>query len=222
VKTALDRSSAFILLVLLSPLLGCVALLVGAFLGRPILFRKARPGLHGRPFTLLKFRTMRMPDGDTEGLSDSRKVVLTDQARLGAFGRLLRRTSLDELPQLINILRGDMSFVGPRPLLTEYLPLYSPEQARRHEVRPGLTGWAQVNGRNALGWEDKFALDVWYVEHQSLALDARILARTVRQLFAGLVHGAGVSQTGQATALPFEGAGERTAVSGSTDQGAHA
>lgn len=163
-------------------------------LGSPIFFRQTRPGLHGRPFQMVKFRTMtdaRGPDGE----------LLPDEVRLTFFGRFLRATSLDELPELWNVLKGDMSLVGPRPLLMEYLPLYSPEQARRHEVRPGITGWAQVNGRNALSWEDKFKLDVWYVDHQSIWLDIKILWLTVRKV---LVR-EGISAPGEATMSKFTG-----------------
>ena len=146
-----------------------VALLVARKLGRPVLFKQVRPGLHGRPFTMLKFRTMtdaRGPDG----------ALLPDAERLTPFGRLLRSTSLDELPELLNVLRGQMSLVGPRPLLMQYLERYTPEQARRHDVRPGVTGWAQVNGRNATSWDERFRQDVWYVEHQGLLLDLKIIA----------------------------------------------
>lgn len=181
-------------LVLLSPLMLAVALLVRAKLGSPVLFRHRRPGLHGRLFTMLKFRTMT----DAVG-SDG--ALLPDAERLTPFGRFLRRTSLDELPELWNVLIGDMSLVGPRPLLIEYLPLYTPEQARRHDVRPGLTGWAQVNGRNALSWDEKFALDLWYVEHQSFALDLKILWRTIFKVFARQ----GISAEGEATMPRFEG-----------------
>jgi lipopolysaccharide/colanic/teichoic acid biosynthesis glycosyltransferase len=163
-------------------------------LGSPVLFRQVRPGLHGRPFMMVKFRTMtdeRGADGE----------LLPDAQRLTALGRLLRATSLDELPELWNVLRGEMSLVGPRPLLMEYLPLYSPEQARRHEVRPGITGWAQVNGRNALSWEERFKLDVWYVDHRSLWLDLRILWLTVRKV---LVR-EGISAQGEATMPRFTG-----------------
>lgn len=163
-------------------------------LGSPVLFRQTRPGLHGRPFEMVKFRTMtdvRGPDGQ----------LLPDAVRLTAFGRFLRATSLDELPELWNVLKGDMSLVGPRPLLMEYLPLYSPEQARRHEVRPGITGWAQVNGRNALSWEEKFKLDGWYVDHRSLWLDIKILWLTVRKV---LVR-EGISADGEATMSKFTG-----------------
>lgn len=163
-------------------------------LGSPVLFRQTRPGLHGQPFMMIKFRTMtdqRGPDGE----------LLPDSQRLTPFGRFLRASSLDELPELWNVLKGDMSLVGPRPLLMEYLPLYSPEQARRHEVRPGITGWAQVNGRNSLGWEEKFKLDVWYVDHRSLWLDVKILWLTVRKV---LVR-EGISANGEATMSKFTG-----------------
>ena len=176
------------------PLLGLVALLVRWKLGAPVLFRQARPGQHGRLFTLLKFRTMN-DARDREGR------LLADGERLSAFGRWLRATSLDELPELINVLRGDMSLVGPRPLLVEYLARYTPEQARRHEVRPGITGWAQVNGRNALAWEERFALDVWYVEHQSLWLDLRILGRTL----GSVLKREGITAPGVATMPEFLG-----------------
>ena len=171
-KRALDVTAALLGLVLLCLAILFIAVLVGVKLGRPVLFRQIRPGLHGKPFEMLKFRTMgdaRGPDGEP----------LPDAERLTEFGKLLRSTSLDELPELWNVLKGEMSLVGPRPLLMEYLPLYSAQQMRRHEVRPGITGWAQVNGRNAISWEEKFRLDVWYVDHRSLTLDLRILARTV-------------------------------------------
>ncbi|CAJ0715299.1 putative sugar transferase EpsL [Ralstonia edaphis] len=163
-------------------------------LGSPVFFRQRRPGLHGEPFEMVKFRTMtdaRGPDGQ----------LLPDAERLTPFGRFLRSTSLDELPELWNVVKGDMSLVGPRPLLMEYLPLYSAEQARRHEVRPGVTGWAQVNGRNALSWEDKFRLDVWYVDNHSLWLDIKILWLTVRKV---LVR-EGISADGEATMSKFTG-----------------
>ena len=163
-------------------------------LGSPVFFRQTRPGLHGKPFKMVKFRTMT----DARG-PDSK--LLSDSERLTAFGRFLRATSLDELPELWNVLKGDMSLVGPRPLLMEYLPLYSLEQARRHEVCPGITGWAQVNGRNALGWEEKFKLDVWYVDHRSLWLDIKILWLTVRKV---LVR-EGISAEGEATMSEFTG-----------------
>lgn len=181
------------LLVLAMPLLVLVWL-VRRKLGSPVLFTQVRPGLHGQPFRMVKFRTMtdaRGPDGQ----------LLPDAERITPFGRWLRASSLDELPELWNVLRGEMSLVGPRPLLMEYLPLYSPVQARRLEVRPGITGWAQVNGRNAISWADKFALDVWYVDHRSLWLDVRILWMTVRKV---LVRD-GISAAGEATMPKFEG-----------------
>jgi len=193
-KRVIDVVGASTALVLLSPLLAVVALLVRVRMGTPVLFRQQRPGRGGRPFVMTKFRTMtdrRGADGE----------LLPDADRLTALGRWLRRTSVDELPELLNVVQGDMSLVGPRPLLVEYLPLYSDEQARRHEVRPGITGWAQVNGRNAVTWDEKFALDVWYVDHRSTRLDIEILAKTVTQVFSG--HG--VSAPGHATMEPFRG-----------------
>jgi lipopolysaccharide/colanic/teichoic acid biosynthesis glycosyltransferase len=175
-KRVLDAAASAAALLLLSPLLAAVALAVRVNLGSPVLFRQERPGLHGRPFRLVKFRTMR----DAVGADGT---PLPDGERLTPFGRLLRASSLDELPELWNVLRGEMSLVGPRPLLMEYLPLYSPRQARRHDVRPGLTGWAQVNGRNAPSWKERLEMDVWYVEHRSFALDLRILLRTVGAVF---------------------------------------
>jgi len=163
-------------------------------MGRPILFRQLRPGRHGKPFNIVKFRTMR-------ALRPGEEAVASDAARLTRLGRFMRATSLDELPELWNVLRGDMSLVGPRPLLMHYLELYSPEQARRHNVRPGLTGWAQVKGRNALGWPEKFALDIWYVENRGLWLDLRILAMTVWQVIARR----GISAEGFATMPEFRG-----------------
>ena len=170
-KRAIDLAGACTLLVLSVPLMLAAALAIRLLMGRPVLFRQIRAGHRGRPFTLFKFRTMH----DTLG-PDGR--LLPDTQRLTPLGRLLRRTSIDELPQLWNVLRGEMSLVGPRPLLVEYLDRFTPEQARRHEVKPGITGWAQVTGRNALDWEERFALDVWYVDHRSLRLDARILLLT--------------------------------------------
>ncbi|CAM5570400.1 sugar transferase [Sphingobium scionense] len=197
-KRLLDMMIAATALILLSPLLVIVALLVRLNLGAPILFRQLRPGLHGRPFQMLKFRTMR-DAYDRDG------VPLADADRITGFGRFLRSTSLDELPGLWSVLKGDMSLVGPRPLLMEYLPLYSPQQARRHEVRPGITGWAQVNGRNALSWDRKFALDLWYVEHRSFMLDLKILLLTVRKV---LVRD-GISAAGEATMPKFTGSETR-------------
>ncbi|SMO82226.1 sugar transferase [Propioniciclava tarda] len=191
VKRCLDVAVAGVGLVVSLPLQVGVAAVVRSKLGSPVLFKQQRPGLHGEPFTLLKFRTMREPDA----------THVTDEERLGRVGKILRATSLDELPSLINVLRGDMSLVGPRPLLMSYLPLYSPEQARRHEVRPGITGLAQVSGRNAISWEEKFARDVEYVDSRSLALDLRILAATL----AKVIKRDGISAQGSATMPAFEG-----------------
>lgn len=193
-KRLLDIGLSSILLILLMPLLLCLAALVRLKLGKPVLFKQKRPGLHGQPFTLLKFRTMR-------NATDADGNPLPDSERLNRFGKKLRSTSLDELPELWNILRGDMSFVGPRPLLTSYLPLYTPEQARRHEVKPGLTGWAQVNGRNALSWEEKFELDVWYVDHASWWLDLKILLLTL----SFVLQRKGISNEQAATMPEFQG-----------------
>jgi sugar transferase EpsL len=193
-KRLFDVMVATALLVLLSPVLAAVAAVVALTMGRPVLFRQQRPGLDGKAFTILKFRTMvdaSDPDGNR----------LPDALRITRVGRFLRRTSLDELPELVNVIRGDMSLVGPRPLLAEYLPRYSQEQARRHDVRPGITGWSQVNGRNALTWEEKFALDVWYVDHRSLRLDLRILRMTI----GNVVKGEGIAHPGVATMEPFRG-----------------
>jgi len=190
----LQRLLAFVLVFLLSPLILAIALAVRLRLGGPVLFSQQRPGLHGRPFQLVKFRTMtQCRDGDG--------ALLPDEQRLTPFGQWLRRSSLDELPELFNILRGDMVFVGPRPLLMEYLPLYSHEQARRHLVRPGLTGWAQVQGRNSLSWEDKFRLDVWYVDNRSLALDLWIVWLTI----VTVIRRDGINAVGEATMTPFTG-----------------
>jgi lipopolysaccharide/colanic/teichoic acid biosynthesis glycosyltransferase/glycosyltransferase involved in cell wall biosynthesis len=194
-KRALDATVATFALVLLSPLVAAVAALVRTTLGAPVLFRQRRPGQDHVPFTLIKFRTM-------TDRYDERGRVLPDADRLTRFGRWLRAASLDELPELWNVIKGDMSLVGPRPLLMEYLDRYTDEQARRHEVRPGITGWAQVNGRNTLSWEEKFRLDVWYVDHLSLRIDCLILLRTV----AALVSRRGISQPGHATAEEFKNA----------------
>jgi sugar transferase EpsL len=193
-KRICDFSVALFLLAVTMPAMLVVMLLIRFKLGGPVLFRQVRPGLHCKPFTILKFRTMRDAH-DTHGRP------LPDDKRLTAFGEALRKISLDELPQLLCVLRGDMSLVGPRPLLMEYLPLYSHEQARRHEVRPGITGWAQVNGRNALSWDEKFALDVWYVDHQSFMLDMKILWLT----FLNIIRPRGISQAGHATMPKFTG-----------------
>lgn len=181
------------LLVLMLPLLLLILLIRGR-LGSPVFFRQLRPGVAGRPFTMIKFRTMTDACGD-----DGR--LLPDAERLTSFGRFLRSSSLDELPELCNVVKGDMSLVGPRPLLMAYLPLYSPEQARRHEVRPGITGWAQINGRNALSWEKKFELDVWYVDHRSFCLDIKILWLTARKVLLR----EGISAAGEATMPAFTG-----------------
>ncbi|HTV71964.1 MAG TPA: sugar transferase [Rhizobiaceae bacterium] len=199
-KRGFDIVVSALALVLLSPVFLAIALLVRAKLGSPVLFRQTRPGLSGKPFLLMKFRTMK-------NASDASGRPLPDADRLTGFGRFLRSTSLDELPELVNVLKGEMSLVGPRPLLMEYLPLYSAEQARRHEVRPGVTGWAQVNGRNAISWEEKFRLDVWYVDNRSFALDAKILAMTVGRLLTR----SGISAEGEATMPRFTGSGDRNA-----------
>jgi sugar transferase EpsL len=194
VKRLMDVALAATLLVALTPVLLSASVLIRLKMGKPVLFRQRRPGLSGRLFTLYKFRTMndsRNPDGSMRADSD----------RLTALGRWLRRLSLDELPQLWNVLRGDMSLVGPRPLLVEYLSRYTPEQARRHDVKPGITGWAQINGRNAISWERKFQLDTWYVDHWSLWLDLRILLATVWKV----VSGRGVSSRSHATMPEFRG-----------------
>jgi lipopolysaccharide/colanic/teichoic acid biosynthesis glycosyltransferase len=193
-KRVLDASLAGAGLLVLAPVLLATAAAVRLALGAPVLFRQQRPGMHGRAFFMLKFRTML-------DAVDARGNPLADAERLTPFGRWLRSTSLDEVPELWNVLRGDMSLVGPRPLLMQYLPLYTPEQARRHEVRPGITGWAQVNGRNALTWEEKFALDVWYVDHRTFWLDVRILCMTAARVF----RREGISQQGEATAQAFAG-----------------
>jgi sugar transferase EpsL len=180
--------------ILLLPLLIIVAVLARALLGAPVLFRQQRPGWRGRPFRLLKFRTM-------TDARDAAGALLPDAERLTTFGRFLRATSLDELPELFNVLKGDMSLVGPRPLLMQYLDRYTPEQARRHEVKPGITGWAQVNGRNAITWEDKFKLDVWYVDNWSLWLDLKIICMTIWKILTR----EGINQPGQATMAEFRG-----------------
>jgi sugar transferase EpsL len=187
-KRPLDLFTSCLLLVLASPFLALIAVAAAISQGLPVLFRQTRPGLYGRPFKLVKFRTMRQGTG-------------TDAQRLTRLGRFLRRTSLDELPAFWNVLKGDVSLVGPRPLLMQYLGRYTPEQARRHEVKPGITGWAQVNGRNAISWEQRFALDVWYVDHQSPWLDIKIILRTPWKV----LRREGISQQGQATMEEFLG-----------------
>jgi len=193
-KRLFDLLAAIAGLCVLWPLLLLLALLVRVKLGSPVLFRQQRPGLHGKPFYIYKFRSMT----DARGADGE---LLPDAQRLPSFGQFLRRYSLDELPQLLNVIKGDISLVGPRALLMEYLPLYDAEQSRRHDVRPGITGWAQVNGRNAISWEQKFALDVWYVEHQSFMLDVKILWMTVQKV----VQSEGVAQDGHVTMEKFRG-----------------
>lgn len=193
-KRLLDIIIASVALILLSPLYALVAYKVKKNLGSPVLFRQVRPGLHGKPFEMIKFRTMK--DAVNE-----QGNPLPDSERLTPFGQMLRSTSLDEMPELWNVIKGDMSIVGPRPLLMEYLPLYSPEQAKRHHVRPGMTGHAQVNGRNAIGWEEKFKLDAWYVENQSVWLDFKIMLKTVKKVLAK----DDINAEGEATAAPFRG-----------------
>lgn len=193
-KRFLDIVIAATALVLLSPIMVVVAVLVRINLGSPILFRQIRPGLGAKPFCMVKFRTMK----DSK---DASGTLLSDAERLTRFGKFLRGASLDELPELWNVLKGDMSLVGPRPLLMDYVPLYSPEQYRRHEMRPGITGWAQVNGRNALDWPSRFALDVWYIDNWSLWLDFKILLMTVQKV----ILRQGISAEGEATMSSFKG-----------------
>lgn len=194
VKRIFDILGAGIGLALLSPVLLILVVLIRRQMGSPILFRQTRPGKDGKPFEMMKFRTMRDATGKDGEL-------LPDTARLTPLGRALRSSSLDELPELWNVLKGDMSLVGPRPLLMEYLPLYSPEQARRHDVRPGITGWAQINGRNAISWDEKFALDVWYVDNRGLWLDLKIIWLTIRKV----LKREGISAAGEATMPKFRG-----------------
>ena len=193
-KRLLDIMIASIALILLSPLYAFVAYKVKKNLGSPVLFRQVRPGLHGKPFEMIKFRTMK-------DAVDAQGNPLPDSERLTPFGKMLRSTSLDEMPELWNVIKGDMSIVGPRPLLMEYLPLYNPEQAKRHDVRPGMTGHAQVNGRNAIGWEEKFKLDTWYVENQSVWLDFKIMLKTVKKVLAK----DDINEAGEATMTKFTG-----------------
>ena len=193
-KRLIDIIASSTALVVLSPVLAVTAYKVKKNLGSPVLFKQTRPGLNGKPFVMIKFRTMK-------DATDKDGKLLPDSERLTPFGQRLRSTSLDELPELWNVLKGDMSLIGPRPLLMEYLPLYNSEQARRHDVRPGVTGYAQVNGRNAISWEQKFALDTWYVDNQSLWLDIKILAKTIKQV---LIKD-GISADGEATMSKFTG-----------------
>jgi len=193
-KRGLDIQGAAIGLIIFFPILVAITLMIRREMGSPVFFRQTRPGRHGIPFEMVKFRTMR-------DAIDADGRPLPDAERLTKLGRFLRSSSLDELPELWNVLKGEMSLVGPRPLLMEYLPLYSPEQARRHEVRPGVTGWAQVNGRNAISWDEKFALDVWYVDNRSLWLDLKIIWLTIRKV----VKREGISAAGEATMSRFTG-----------------
>ena len=193
-KKTFDLTIAFFALLLLLPVLMLITLMIRSKLGSPIFFKQPRPGLNGKIFNIYKFRTM-TNDRDKDG------ILLSDKIRLTKFGKFLRSTSLDELLSLWNVLKGDMSLVGPRPLLVEYLPLYSTKQARRHEVKPGITGWAQVNGRNAISWDEKFDLDVWYVDNQSIWLDIKILFLTIKKV----ITRSGINQDGQATMEKFKG-----------------
>jgi sugar transferase EpsL len=194
-KRALDLFISVAALIALAPILLLIAILARLKLGSPVLFCQHRPGLRGQPFTVCKFRTM------TETRNESGNL-LADSERLTPFGEFMRNTSIDELPEFINVLKGDMSLVGPRPLLMQYLDRYTPEQARRHEVKPGITGWAQVNGRNAITWEDKFKLDVWYVDNASLWLDLKIIYMTIWKI----IKRKGISQPGHVTAEEYKGA----------------
>lgn len=193
-KRLFDFFVSFTALIVLLPIMGLVAWKIRKNLGSPVLFHQTRPGLSGKPFDMVKFRTMK-------DATDADGNPLPDSERMTSFGNKLRNSSLDELPELWNVLKGEMSLVGPRPLLMQYLPLYSQEQARRHEVRPGVTGWAQVNGRNAISWEDKFKLDVWYVDNHSFWLDLKILLLTVKKVFIK----EGISADGHVTIAPFTG-----------------
>ncbi|CAI3143976.1 putative sugar transferase EpsL [Acinetobacter baumannii] len=194
IKRLLDIVIASIALILLSPLYFYVGYKVKKNLGSPVLFRQVRPGLHGKPFEMIKFRTMK-------DATDTQGNPLPDSERLTPFGKMLRSTSLDEMPELWNVIKGDMSIVGPRPLLMEYLPLYNKEQAKRHDVRPGMTGHAQVNGRNAISWEEKFKLDTWYVENRSLWLDFKIMLQTVKKVIAK----EDINEAGEVTMTKFTG-----------------
>ena len=219
-KRAIDIAGSLAGLILLSPLMAVAGLAVRLFDGPPVLYRQLRPGLGGRPFTLYKFRTMTEERGRSGHKSDpgrsSGTNSLSDAQRLTPLGRFLREHSLDELPELVNVLKGEMSLVGPRPLLMEYLSHYSLEQARRHEVKPGMTGWAQVNGRNALDWEEKFAHDIYYVENRSLLLDLRIMLMTL----GAVLSRRGVSHAGEATMPKFEGSGDNNAPGDTSREGA--
>ncbi len=196
-KRLFDFFAALIALIVFSPILFVVAVLVRRKLGSPVLFSQIRPGLNGKPFRMVKFRTML-------DANDEKGNPLPDDQRLTKFGGFLRSTSLDELPELWNVLKGDMSLVGPRPLLMEYLPLYTPQQAKRHDVRPGVTGWAQINGRNAISWNEKFKLDTWYVEHRTMSLDLKIILLTIKKV---LIRD-GISAEGEVTMSKFTGTQE--------------
>ncbi|WP_198334962.1 sugar transferase [Psychrobacter namhaensis] len=204
IKRLFDITAATTALVVLSPIYAITAYKVNKNLGSPVLFRQTRPGLHGKPFEMIKFRTMK-------DATDKEGNLLPDSERLTPFGQALRNSSLDELPELWNVVKGDMSLVGPRPLLMEYLSLYNEEQARRHNVRPGITGYAQVNGRNAIGWDQKFELDTWYVDNQSLWLDVKILLKTVKKV----VIKDGISADGEATMSKFTGSQNKPALENS-------
>lgn len=206
VKRLFDIVVSTFLLGILSPVMLLLAVLVRMSLGSPVIFKQVRPGLHGKPFTMYKFRTM-------TDARDAHGRLLPDEQRLTKLGRFLRSTSLDELPELFNVLKGDMSLVGPRPLLMEYLPLYTPEQARRHNVRPGMTGWAQVNGRNALSWEEKFEYDVWYVDNWSFWLDIKILWMTL----VAVLRREGISADGHATMPAFAGSSRHRETTSNSD-----
>ena len=194
VKRAFDLLIAVVVSLMFAPLILVIALLIRLKIGSPVIFKQLRPGLHTKPFYIYKFRTM-------SDKKDMQGALLSDAKRLSNFGRIIRSTSLDELPSLWNLLKGEMSLVGPRPLLVEYVPLYSDEQARRHDVKPGVTGWAQVNGRNAVSWEEKFKLDVWYVDNQSFWLDIKIILLTIKKVF----RRDGISAEGEATMPKFTG-----------------
>jgi lipopolysaccharide/colanic/teichoic acid biosynthesis glycosyltransferase len=194
VKRSLDFLVSAILLVLVGPVLVILALMICVVMGRPVLFLQVRSGLNGKPFKIIKLRTMKKIDSED-------KISLSDKERLTPFGQFLRSTSIDEMPELLNVIKGDMSLVGPRPLLMEYLPLYSKKQNRRHEVLPGITGWAQINGRNSISWEEKFELDVWYVDNQSFCLDLEILFQTIKKVLLR----SEISADGEATMSRFTG-----------------
>ncbi len=193
-KRAFDIIVSLIVLIVLSPIILLTAMLIFLFSGKPIIFKQIRPGLNGKPFTIYKFRTM-------NNITGVHQENLDDEYRITRLGKILRRFSIDELPQFFNVLKGDLSIVGPRPLLMEYLELYSSSQFRRHEVKPGITGWAQINGRNLVSWEKRFEMDVWYVDHQSFCLDIKIIFRT----FANVIKGIGISQRGHPTMTKFQG-----------------